>query len=158
MKTIFLLIILFTSIFIQESIAQETDSPTRNTLVAGFNLVSLDGGLDIYADAHLIYDRIFYSNEVIKIGGQFSGAVYGLWGVGGVKISPRILLLMGQRNHFFEGTVGANIFVSGDLVGYKPYIPAISIGYRFQKPEGGFVFRSALGFREFLQIGFGYAF
>ncbi len=40
----------------------------------------------------------------------------------------------------------------------EPNAPAGSIGYRFQKAEGGFIFRTGIGFPDGLYVSAGFRF
>lgn len=157
MKTIGILLVLVFGITFNTH-AQEKTFPERNTIVTGVSLGALDNGLALYADMTFSYERILVAEDKFQIGGQIGLGGYAVWGAGGYKVSPRAVMLVGGGNSHLETTLGTNFFVLGDLEGYKPFIPAGSIGYRYQKPDGGFVFRSAVGFREFIQLGIGYSF
>lgn len=63
-------------------------------------------------------------------------------------------MLTGKRNSHFETNVG--LFV-GSEVGDVFAAPLIEIGYRYQKPTGGFLFKAKLG-NLGLGFGIGYAF
>lgn len=41
---------------------------------------------------------------------------------------------------------------------YQQILPAITIGYRYQKSTGGFLFRTGIGFPEIIYIGLGSSF
>lgn len=41
---------------------------------------------------------------------------------------------------------------------YTNITPAVSLGYRYQKPTGGFVFRTGIGFPDGIYLSFGLAF
>lgn len=41
---------------------------------------------------------------------------------------------------------------------YTNWTPAVSVGYRYQRPTGGFVFRTGIGFPEGVYLSFGLAF
>ena len=50
-----------------------------------------------------------------------------------------ITMLTGKKNNHFELNSGA--FIAVDEYGDKFIFPIFNTGYRFQKPEGGFVFQ-----------------
>jgi len=63
-------------------------------------------------------------------------------------------LLFGRRKHYFEGGIGLTFFawnqIDSDKYGNqtttrnKDLLRTLRLGYRFQKPTGGFLFRAAL--------------
>ena len=78
-----------------------------------------------------------------------------------VYISNGLITGLNKRNHF-----EVNLGLGWDQVqypnasgsGYNRYIPALNIGYRFQKPNESFVFRCGVGLPELIYFGFGLAF
>jgi hypothetical protein len=73
--------------------------------------------------------------------------------------SPFVLgqfgLLTGVKKHHFE--VSAGMVKSLDK-NYDFFSPSGSIGYRIQKPNGHFIFRTGLGWPEALYLGLGASF
>lgn len=63
-------------------------------------------------------------------------------------------MLTGQKNSHFEANLG--LFV-GSETGETFTTPLVEIGYRYQKPQGGFLFKAKVG-NLGLGFGFGYAF
>lgn len=61
-----------------------------------------------------------------------------------------------EKNHFELGVGVAYMHFLTRSANYL--LPAPNIGYRYQKPEGNFIFRSGLGFPELLYVGLGYLF
>lgn len=78
--------------------------------------------------------------------------------VGGPGGSGSITMLTGKKNHHFELNMG--VFIGKDRF-YEPfpifYLPIIDFGYRYQKPKGGFLFKTKIGVLG-PGIGLGYAF
>ena len=70
--------------------------------------------------------------------------------VGGQTSIGALTLLTGEGNHHFEA--GGGVFHIDDII-----VPFIDLGYRFQKPEGGFIFRGKAGILG-IGLGIGYAF
>lgn len=86
----------------------------------------------------------------------FGGVVFFVEGSGKGGIGA-LTMLTGKREHHFEASAG--VFLgrdNRDMVGYI-VAPLIDLGYRFQKPEGGFIFRGKIGMLG-IGIGLGYAF
>lgn len=87
-----------------------------------------------------------------------AGLGYGgiLLGTGGPGILGAMTMLTGKKNNHFEVSGGA-------FIGYDNYyedafvLPSLDLGYRFQKPGGGFIFKAKAGILG-AGIGLGYAF
>ena len=140
---------------------------------------------NIYAEAHLglftkvvmNYEWQIYSGEKVswygRLGGgyglimNFSSTPNGWGGLGGVT------MLTGKKNNYFELNTGF-FLGSNKLIGasyydninneyyrsvkYEAFIfPFFDMGYRYQKPSGGFIFRANASLVG-LGISFGYAF
>ena len=120
---------------------------------------------NIYAEAHiglfteicLNYEWQIYSGGKISWYGRLGGGQGGIiddldasvgWGGLGA-----ITMLTGKYNNHFELNAGA--FIGNE--GYTFIYPIFNVGYRFQKPEGGFIFRANAGIIS-LGLSFGYAF
>ena len=127
---------------------------------------------NVYAEAHLglftqgvmNYERLFSSGDKVNWYSRL-GAGWGFNGIGGLFESRygvgglgAITMITGKRDGHFELNMGAFI---GDENGPsdrgKFLFPILNIGYRYQKPIGGFIFRANAGFPS-LGISFGYAF
>jgi hypothetical protein len=67
-----------------------------------------------------------------------------------------ITMLTGKRNSHFELNTGTFIVSDSDDTNSGVY-PLLAMGYRYQKPSGGFVFKTKIGILG-LGIGLGYAF
>jgi hypothetical protein len=120
---------------------------------------------NIYAEAHiglftelgLNYERQIYSGEKIswygRLGGGRGGIIDDLDDYGGWGGLGAITMLTGKYNNHFELNAGA--FIGNE--GYTFIFPIFNVGYRYQKPEGGFIFRANAGIIS-LGLSFGYAF
>lgn len=102
--------------------------------------------------------------------------LYSSWGYGGPCFSLRGTYLSGLRNSHFEASLG--ILAIYDKVGHpinvsnaryfgEPvptklddtwFVPSGSIGYRHQKPNGHFIFRTGAGFPETAYLSLGFCF
>ena len=138
---------------------------------------------NVYAEAHvgiftqlvMNYERQIYSGEKAswygRLGGGYGvnysdGLFYDKLGWGGLAA---ISLLTGENNNHFELNTGAFLGFDNDFYDGNPYVisnqvvtekfisPIFNIGYRFQKPDGGFIFRANAGIIS-LGLSFGYAF
>tara|TARA_B100001093_G_C25996760_1_gene663846 strand:- start:16 stop:492 length:477 start_codon:yes stop_codon:yes gene_type:complete len=136
---------------------------------------------NVYAEAHvgiisqvvMNYERQIYSGEKVSWYGRLGGGyvvdyIEGLFndklGWGGLAA---ISLLTGENNNHFELNAGAFMGFDKDVnidsdwnktYTFERFIsPIFNVGYRYQKPEGGFIFRANAGLIS-LGISFGYAF
>ena len=67
-----------------------------------------------------------------------------------------LTILVGESNNHFE--LNGGVFVGQGTTYDKSFLlPFGNIGYRYQKPEGGFIFKAKLGVLG-LGFGLGYAF
>ena len=99
------------------------------------------------------------------------GGGYGVWvdlfnsdyGWGGLGA---ITMLTGKKNNHFELNAGGFLGIEkvkgvgsyqGEVFYYPFVFPIFNLGYRYQKPEGGFIFRANAGIIS-LGLSFGYAF
>ncbi len=135
-----------------KAIAQKTE-PTR---LSKINLYSDLGG-HIAGQASINIEGQIYSGKKITLYGRGGLGVAGiLMATGGPGILGGITMLTGKGNNHFEINGGA--FIGKDLELDNIFVfPLIDFGYRYQKPEGGFIFRTKVGFLG-IGIGLGYAF
>ncbi len=86
-------------------------------------------------------------------GAGFAGVIMA---TGGPGVLGGVTMLTGKQNKHFELNAGA--FVGQDLERDEMFaFPLFDVGYRYQKPEGGFIFKAKLGILG-VGIGLGYAF
>ena len=130
---------------------------------------------NVYAEAHvgiftqglMNYERLIYSGQKVNWYGRLGGgwglnAIDGLWGSdfgwGGLGA---ITMLTGKKNNHFELNAGGFLGLDCPCVigkdGEEFIFPIFNVGYRYQKPEGGFIFRANAGLIS-LGLSFGYAF
>jgi len=102
-------------------------------------------------------ERRFYSGKRVTWYGRAglgAGTSLGTEGVFGALAA--VTMLTGKnRNHFeMNGGMAVGYAPSGEeVVGW----PVFDLGYRYQKPEGGFIFRAKLGTLG-VGVSFGYSF
>ena len=124
---------------------------------------------NIYAEFHpgvftklvMNYERRIYSREKVswygRLGGGIGGRLLGVierenragWGGLGA-----ITMLTGKKKHF---ELNAGAFIAVDEYRDNFIFPIFNVGYRYQKPDGGFIFRANAGIIS-LGLSFGYAF
>lgn len=76
----------------------------------------------------------------------------GLESAEGPGLLGAVTLLTGKKNHHFEINGGAFAGKYSDVEAEYFLLPVLDLGYRYQKPDGGLIFRSNAGF---LGIRFG---
>ncbi|MBK8292066.1 MAG: hypothetical protein IPK96_15185 [Flammeovirgaceae bacterium] len=101
------------------------------------------------------YERMFQRNEQKSITATFVKAGYGGehgWGYSIPYILGNFGFLTGATKHHLEVSGG---FVKSLNEYYDLFPLSVSIGYRKQKPNGHFIFRTGLGWPEGLYFGLG---
>ena len=103
--------------------------------------------------------KFFNSEKVIWLrriglgyGANLTDGFSGSAGFGGLLA---ITMLTGKKNKHFEVNAGA--FLGIEKLHYYFLLPILNIGYRYQKPGSGFVFRANAGFPA-IGVSVGYAF
>ncbi len=76
---------------------------------------------------------------------------------GGPGVLGAVTMLTGKDNNHFEVNGGMFIGKYSDVQDEFFFLPIIDLGYRYQKPEGGFIFRCNVGFLG-IRFGLGHAF
>lgn len=119
----------------------------------------------VYADAGGHFGAQVSANVEFKMADGQKVTWYGRGGAGfagvimttgGPGVLGGVTMLTGKQNNHFELNAGA--FVGQDLELDQMFaFPLVDLGYRYQKPEGGFVFKAKLGILG-IGIGLGYAF
>jgi hypothetical protein len=84
------------------------------------------------------------------------------WAADGMNYVSTISLITGRRNVHFETGFGV-VFTYHSMEGdfhplVKDRITAGNLGFRFQKPGGQFVFRTGIGWPEFMYVSLGVCF
>ena len=130
---------------------------------------------NIYAELHiglftqvvLNYERQIYLGEKVswygRLGLGYGGMIDGIdGGFGGWGGLGAITMLTGKKNNHFELNAGS--FFGYNAIDWfevdkdEPFIfPIFNVGYRYQKPDGGFIFRANAGIIS-LGLSIGYAF
>ncbi|MFP4094735.1 MAG: hypothetical protein ACLFUB_09630 [Cyclobacteriaceae bacterium] len=142
------------------------------------NVVQLTGGyLVFWAGFQLNYERQVLSFQKESLAGLWAKAGIGGWGVranaGGPYQHLSLGLMSGHDNSHFELNLGLGRiynktgFANHDQIWgpepanksrYVDFYPVGALGYRYQKPDGHFLFRCGLGYPETLYMGIGAAF
>ena len=114
----------------------------------------------LFSQGVINYERQIFSGKTVswygRLGGGYGGwlepfsAEYGWGGLGAIT------MLTGKKNNHFELNAGG--FLGFEDTYNEAFIfPIFNVGYRYQKPEGGFIFRANAGIIS-LGLSFGYAF
>ncbi|MDO6391643.1 hypothetical protein Q4E40_16025 [Pontibacter sp. BT731] len=144
------------------------------------NAIQVTGGFAGLMGAYnMNYERKLVGFEKGTLMGLWSKVGFGGWGVwstGGPYQSATLGILTGAKKHHFELTVGgARMF---DKISYEhaqhisahfsepqplksDYVDVRGVGtagYRYQKPDGNFLFRCGIGYPETVFVGLGIAF
>ena len=135
------------------------------------NSFYIETQLGFFPQLVLNYERQISSNKKVnwygRIGGGYGANLTDFFngpeGFGGLCA---ITMTTGKKNKHFEFNAGAflgyeptlqSAIVRRDIT-YEPFLlPILNIGYRYQKPGSGFVFRANVGFPS-IGVSFGYAF
>ena len=110
-------------------------------------------GLEALMNVELLLKDAAYLTWYGRAGLGYGGIILA---EGGPGVLAAMTLLTGKKNHHLELNGGA-------FVGYDNYhddtfvLPSLDLGYRFQKPSGGILFKIKAGILG-LGLGLGYAF
>jgi hypothetical protein len=150
-------IIILAILLSQSLIAQGIRSDTSETKMYNnsLNLSIGPGGLLVgHAPIGVFYERMF---QGVRFGPKISSIVdVGVgyaedWGISGPYYMARYGILTGNKKSHLEVKAGATILF-GDLQ------PSFAIGYRSQKPQSHFIFRTGFGWPENLYVSWGVSF
>ena len=123
--------------------------PTKNS-------VYFDTGIFPGAHVFMNYERKVHESDNISLYGRVGFGYAGIiMGDGGGGVLGAATLLTGKGNSHMEFNLG--IFSGKD--NNDPFIlPLLDVGYRYQKPEGGLIFKVKAGVLGIFSVGLGYAF
>lgn len=141
-----------------------------------YGTVALGG---LWGTLNINYERQITTtnNRIFKTFGiRFGGGYWSTWGSTGSHYIITPTFLSGTGNNHFESAIGATLLYDKDSydIGvsnanhggypipsraeYMDIYPAGTLGYRYQKPNGKFIFRAGAGFPDVVYISFGAAF
>ncbi|MEQ9375010.1 MAG: hypothetical protein RIG68_07535 [Imperialibacter sp.] len=136
---------------IQSVYAQEDQTQDVGLNKNGF--YGAAGIVPFYLTATAYYERILGQKKVVTSFVKVGYGVYSSWGGGGRYVLAQYGILTGKKNNHFELGAGPNWFLKGDFEGRLPV--TATMGYRFQKPAGDFIFRTGVSIPESVYIGVG---
>lgn len=139
------------------TIGFSTNAQSSEKNILSKNSIYFDTGLIPGIHAFVNYERSIYQGEKVSWFGRaglgFGGLLMAGGGFGGLGA---VTMLTGKRNSHFE--LNAGIFSGKDIDDSNSFaFPLLDVGYRYQKPNGGFIFKAKLGILG-VGIGLGYAF
>jgi hypothetical protein len=79
----------------------------------------------------------------------------------GNYLNPAFVHLMGKKNSFFEINAGIKYMITNsisDPTFLETFVPNIFLGFRYEKPVRGIIFRFGFSYPTIINIGFGYKF
>ena len=155
MKSILCLILI---LFVNSLSFSQDLSSTKASNEAKNSLVLSAGTILFVSNASISYERRL---STIGARGESSLWVKGRYSKFSGWITPdegrffdaTVFTLLGAGRSFTELSLGVGMFP------YDPSLaPTASVGYRFQKQDGGIIFRTGMGFPELFYLGLGYSF
>jgi len=140
------------------------------------------GNMGLWMTANVNYERLLNiknAKPFNKYYLHFGAGVFETWGISGSTAVLSFKWLRGQKNSHLElglgvaslfdkqnydiGVINADFPTPGTepkptIWQYTDFYPAATIGYRFQKPKGGFVFRTGIAYPDGIYLSVGFAF
>ena len=149
------------------------ESEKKNIVYATIGFVPIWGVINLnYERVLLSKEEGFFSSYLLRLG----GGKWFSWLAGGPNGVIGLTALTGRRNSHLETHLGFTSLYNKYLYdlamwdyneygGQSPikssyfyYLPSAAIGYRFQKPDGSFLFRGGIAFPESIYLGLGVLF
>lgn len=135
----------------------QTESGNEPSVYLKRNSVQVAGGFILLgASASGYYERIIGLKNLAFFarGGVGTFAFFGSYG--NFMLLEGGIITHAKNTHHFEAALGPNYFFDKDFQGIV--MPSLSAGYRLQKPDGHFIFRTGIGYFQGLYVGVGYSF
>lgn len=174
MKKLSLFLFLLSLTYITQA---QNNNTVKNNAKNDFYLSLGYGG--VAAAVNLNYERKLWTPNY-KLLASFwikaNGGVWAIWDSYGSLFSLAGVGLVGQKNHHIEYSLGTTTMydkagydsgISNYNGGYYDSKPTkkeytdlslyAALGYRYQKPGNGFLFRAGFGFPEMFYVSFGYS-
>mgnify|MGYP003113096953 CR=1 FL=1 len=155
MLLIGLFLLSWNSAYCQQDSHAEPDNDLNAVYISAGTAVLWHGISATYE--RTLKDRLF--NKNISSFAKLSAGYYLMWDLtpsyGGPWTFSHYGWLVGKDTHHFEISAGITYAFTGDLSGL---FPSGTIGYRYKKPQGKFIFRANASFPEGLNLGAGFTF
>ncbi len=119
------------------------------------------GMFPIYVSAMGNYEHLFTHrpSSFFKTSGvRVGGGLMALWESSGWFAMSTYTSLTGKGNNHLEVGLGVMYAEYTEEEAEAILLLAGNVGYRFQKPNGRFIFRTGVGFPEAIYISFGFSF
>jgi hypothetical protein len=127
---------------------------SEDTVSLSKNSIYADLSIGLVSHIAISYERKIFSKNKISLFGRIGAAGSGVfWSDSGIGGLVAFTMLTGKKNSHFELSAGSFLVTDGNH-----YIhPLVNIGYRYQKPKGGLMFKVYIG-SVAIGAGLGYAF
>ena len=149
----------FTLIFLLALISVTSFGQMESLDISEFDKNSVYGNVGIgglYFTATAYYERLIFKpfeknniSPILKIG--YGG--YADWNGQSDYLLAQAGIITGINKHHFESSAGL-VYYPKDQTAF----PSILVGYRKQKPNSPFLFRTGIGFPEAIYAGIGWTF
>jgi len=149
-------------LLISNTIASQDVKPDSAQLKMFNNAIygSVGSLIGYYNNVNIYYERMFqrkpYRSRIITLVKAGYGGWSSPWGGKGSYILGQCGILTGVKKHHFELSAGLIKFFS-DSEKIETLLSG-SLGYRSQKPDGHFIFRTGVSWPETIYLGFGVSF
>ena len=142
--------------FFCQNAAQAQTNEANEAIKMSKNGLYFDTGIIPGVSAFINYERLLLTGKSISWYGR---AGFGYGGIllidGGLGGLGAVTMLTGKKDLHFE--LNAGVFSGKGTDGTAITYPLLDMGLRYQKPNGGFIFKSKVGILG-VGIGLGYAF
>lgn len=118
------------------------------------------GAFPIYLIAMASYERMIlnYSEKrSYSLWVRGGAGFWEWWEDSGMDYIATFGIMTGRNKSHFEGSLGV-VYSSWFASGSKTFLPACTLGYRYQKPGMPLMFRAGGGWPEAAYVGVGYCF
>jgi hypothetical protein len=164
MKSLLILCFIF---FLSPLFSQENnpENPTSGFMKnALYGTAGIDFG-EFYTTFLVNYERVVYtvpSSFIQSINLRIGAGPWVWWSGNGMNYVSVISLMTGRKKVHAEIGAGLVFSYDSDQDRFHPLIrdryAAGNLGFRYQKPGGSFVFRTGIGWPEFLYLSLGFCF
>jgi hypothetical protein len=115
----------------------------------------------VYMDVNLNYERFIlqFPRSFTNIRLGIGRADYSEFRILAFYLNPSLVYLLGKRNSHLELNLGFKYPISQLPEGIsRVLVPDLFAGYRYERPEGRFIFRMGINYPSIFDIGLGFKF